>query len=101
MKSASFWRRKEMKERYALLHRVALHYLSVPLSSASVERAFSKLTRMESPLRKSLLDEGVRREHFLQCHKATVETKLAASIEQQLRLTMRQQRPANRLLSEE
>ena len=83
MKAASFWRLKTTKESYPRLRRVALHYLSIPLSTASVERAFSKLTRMESPLRMSLLDENVRRQHsgFIQCHKSAVVGKLAAAVD--------------------
>jgi DNA-binding LytR/AlgR family response regulator len=36
---------------------------------------------MESPLRMSLLDENVRRQHFIQCHKSAVVGKLAAAVD--------------------
>jgi len=81
MKAATFWRLKTTKEAYPHLRRVALHYLSIPLSTASVERSFSKLTRMESPLRMRLLDKNVRRQHFIQCHKSAVVEKLAAAVD--------------------
>ena len=82
LKAASFWRLKTTKESYPHLRRVALHYFSIPLWTASVKRAFSKLTRMESPLRMSLLDENVRRrQHFIQCHKSAVVGKLAATVD--------------------
>ena len=80
VKAASFWKRASIVKVYPLLSRVALHYLSIPLSSATVERAFSKLTRMESPLRKALLDESVRREHFIQCHRTAIEVKLDEAV---------------------
>jgi hypothetical protein len=74
-----YWRNEELLPRFPRLQRVALHFLSLPLSTACVERAFSKLTRMESNLRFRMLDETVRREHFLKCHKSAVLTKLEAA----------------------
>ncbi len=82
VRAATFWRLKSTCKAYPRLRHVALHYLSIPLSTASVERAFSKLTRMESPLRMRLLDENVRRQHFIQCHKTAVSAKLTAAVDQ-------------------
>lgn len=71
---------KAIKAKSPLLWRVALQCHSIPLSFASVERVFSKLARMESPLRMLLLDESVRCEHVIQCHKCTVEGKLHTAL---------------------
>lgn len=72
----SFWNRDDVRKEFPRVRKVALHYLSVPLSTACVERSFSGLGDMEDPNRLSMLDESVRAEHFVQAHKLTVEEML-------------------------
>ena len=68
-----FWGRDDVKLAYPLLFRVAMWWMSVPLSSACVERSFSILHYMQDSNRMSMLDDGIVTELFIRCQRPRVE----------------------------
>jgi len=77
----AFFNRPDVMKEFPLIPEIALFFLSVPLSTASVERTFSLLTRMEDPTRLRMKDASVVDEHFLQCHRDLIESKMHAALQ--------------------
>lgn len=76
-----FWKRKDVQSEFPLLRAVAMHYLSIPLSTACMERSFSGLRNMEGDNRKALKDAGLRNEHFIRSYKDMVKTLLSRYVQ--------------------
>ena len=76
-----FWNQDDIVRHFPLMRSCALYHLSVPLSTAAVERSFSILRFMEQ---KHLLKKGdstVEAEMFLRCNSTIVDDVLRARME--------------------
>lgn len=76
----AFFNLPEVVRDFPRVRRVALHYFSILLSTACVERSFSGLRVMESDLRLAMTDKSVENEHFLRCHADQVKAKMDSAV---------------------
>jgi hAT family C-terminal dimerisation region len=74
--AVAFWDRDNIKREFPLIREIALYYLSVPLSTACVERTFSLLHIMDDDTRMAMGDALLENELFVRCHRKALEEKL-------------------------
>ena len=75
--AVAFWDRDDMKREFPLIREIAMYYLSVPLSTACVQRSFLLLHIMDDDTRMAMGDALLENELFVRCHRQALEEKLA------------------------
>lgn len=75
----AFWNQEDLQRDFPSVRKCAMYYLSVPLSTACVERSFSIMRFMEQPHKLAKKDEMVEAEMFLRCNADIVDEMLAGA----------------------
>jgi hypothetical protein len=75
-----FWRQMAVLALFPLVTKAALSALSIPYSSAAVERTFSQMSSLETKSRLLAGDRYVRNMLFFSCNRAHLQPHLASKI---------------------